>query len=109
MRSLTGVVQHYAWGDTEAIPAILGREPDGSDLPPLRLLRVPVDDRVGRMRARTAVGIVGFVIVLGAFYVLLFGSYAIFHTDFRFIFIAASADSPSAAGVSAPSSAVSPR
>jgi hypothetical protein len=34
------------------------------------------------------------LIVLGAFYVLLFGSYAIFHTDFRFIFIAASADFP---------------
>jgi len=32
--------------------------------------------------------------VLAAFYVLLFSSYAIFHTDFRFFFIAASADFP---------------
>ena len=29
MQSLTGVVQHYAWGDTDAIPGILGAEPDG--------------------------------------------------------------------------------
>jgi hypothetical protein len=32
--------------------------------------------------------------VLAAFYVLLFGSYAIFHTDFRFFFIAASGEFP---------------
>ena len=26
---VTGVVQHYAWGDTEYIPRLLGREPTG--------------------------------------------------------------------------------
>ncbi len=26
---IDGVVQHYAWGDTEFMPALLGREPDG--------------------------------------------------------------------------------
>jgi hypothetical protein len=35
------------------------------------------------------------LIVFAAFYTLLFGSHAIFHTDFRFIFIAASAEFPS--------------
>ncbi|WP_130866555.1 mannose-6-phosphate isomerase, class I [Acidipropionibacterium timonense] len=30
MRSLTGHVQHYAWGSTDAIPAILGARPDGT-------------------------------------------------------------------------------
>ena len=34
------------------------------------------------------------LIVLAGFYVLLFGSFAIFHTDFRFLFIAASAEFP---------------
>lgn len=34
------------------------------------------------------------VTVLGAFYALLFGSYALFHTDFRFFFIAASGEFP---------------
>lgn len=29
MRRLTGHVQHFPWGSTEAIAAILGREPDG--------------------------------------------------------------------------------
>lgn len=29
MRAVTGVVQHYAWGDHEAIPRLLGDEPDG--------------------------------------------------------------------------------
>lgn len=29
MQSLTGVVQHYAWGDSVAIPTMLGCEPDG--------------------------------------------------------------------------------
>lgn len=29
MRRLTGYVQHFAWGSTEAIPRILGRTPDG--------------------------------------------------------------------------------
>lgn len=28
-RPVTGVVQHYDWGDAEFIPALLGREPDG--------------------------------------------------------------------------------
>ena len=32
--------------------------------------------------------------VFGAFYSLLFASYAVFHTDFRFYFVAASADFP---------------
>ena len=26
---ITGVVQHYAWGDPAFIPELLGREPDG--------------------------------------------------------------------------------
>ncbi|HEX4150475.1 MAG TPA: alpha/beta hydrolase [Pirellulales bacterium] len=34
------------------------------------------------------------LLVLGAFYLLLFGSYAIFHTDFRFAFVAASTAFP---------------
>jgi mannose-6-phosphate isomerase len=29
MRRVEGVVQHYAWGDTDFIPTLLGREPDG--------------------------------------------------------------------------------
>lgn len=29
MQPLTGVVQHYAWGDSVAIPTMLGCEPDG--------------------------------------------------------------------------------
>lgn len=29
MRALSGVVQHYAWGSTDDIPNVLGREPDG--------------------------------------------------------------------------------
>ena len=29
MQLVHGVVQHYAWGDTEAIPAVLGVAPDG--------------------------------------------------------------------------------
>lgn len=29
MRAVAGVVQHYAWGDTAAIPDLLGVEPDG--------------------------------------------------------------------------------
>ena len=29
MRRLTGYVQHFPWGSAEAIPTILGREPDG--------------------------------------------------------------------------------
>lgn len=29
MRSVTGVVQHYAWGDTSFIPSLLGVDPDG--------------------------------------------------------------------------------
>ena len=29
MRTVTGVVQHYPWGDTEVIPRLLGVEPDG--------------------------------------------------------------------------------
>jgi mannose-6-phosphate isomerase len=29
MRRVEGVVQHYAWGDTEFIPKLLGRAPDG--------------------------------------------------------------------------------
>lgn len=29
MRTIRGVAQHYAWGDTEAIPRIVGQEPDG--------------------------------------------------------------------------------
>jgi mannose-6-phosphate isomerase len=29
MRRVTGVVQHYAWGDPEAIPTLLGLRPDG--------------------------------------------------------------------------------
>jgi mannose-6-phosphate isomerase len=29
MRPIRGVAQHYAWGDTAAIPRILGQEPDG--------------------------------------------------------------------------------
>ncbi len=29
MRSVTGVVQHYAWGDRQFIPRLLGCEPDG--------------------------------------------------------------------------------
>jgi mannose-6-phosphate isomerase len=29
VRSVTGVVQHYAWGDHEFIPRLLGRQPDG--------------------------------------------------------------------------------
>lgn len=28
-RHVTGVVQHYEWGDAEFIPALLGRQPDG--------------------------------------------------------------------------------
>ena len=26
---IAGVVQHYDWGDTEFIPRLLGRQPDG--------------------------------------------------------------------------------
>ena len=29
MRSVTGVAQHYAWGDPRAIPELLGADPDG--------------------------------------------------------------------------------
>jgi len=29
MRPITGVVQHYPWGTTDAIPQFLGQEPDG--------------------------------------------------------------------------------
>jgi mannose-6-phosphate isomerase len=29
VQSVTGVVQHYAWGDRQFIPRLLGREPDG--------------------------------------------------------------------------------
>lgn len=29
MELIDGVIQHYAWGDPEFIPALLGREPDG--------------------------------------------------------------------------------
>jgi mannose-6-phosphate isomerase len=29
VRPITGVVQHYAWGDPDFIPRLLGREPDG--------------------------------------------------------------------------------
>lgn len=29
MRTVAGVVQHYDWGDTEFIPTLLGRDPDG--------------------------------------------------------------------------------
>lgn len=29
MRAIHGVAQHYAWGDRESIPQMLGREPDG--------------------------------------------------------------------------------
>src|SRR4051794_571050 len=29
VQSVTGIVQHYAWGDHEFIPCLLGREPDG--------------------------------------------------------------------------------
>jgi mannose-6-phosphate isomerase len=29
MRTVRGVVQHYAWGDADAIPELLGVEPDG--------------------------------------------------------------------------------
>lgn len=29
MRRITGVVQHYAWGDPRAIPELLGADPDG--------------------------------------------------------------------------------
>lgn len=29
MQPIAGVIQHYAWGDTEFIPRLLGREPDG--------------------------------------------------------------------------------
>ncbi len=29
MRRISGAVQHYAWGDREALPAILGQAPDG--------------------------------------------------------------------------------
>jgi len=29
MRAITGVVQHYAWGDERFVPDLLGREPDG--------------------------------------------------------------------------------
>ena len=29
MRTIEGFAQHYAWGDTDAIPTILGRKPDG--------------------------------------------------------------------------------
>ena len=29
MRTISGVVQHYAWGDTDAIPELLGVESDG--------------------------------------------------------------------------------
>lgn len=30
MRALTGQIQHYDWGSTDAIPAILGTRPDGT-------------------------------------------------------------------------------
>ena len=30
MQSVHGVAQHYAWGDTDAIPELLGLEPDGT-------------------------------------------------------------------------------
>ncbi|MEM1334005.1 MAG: mannose-6-phosphate isomerase, class I [Actinomycetota bacterium] len=29
VRTVAGVVQHYAWGDSEFLPRLLGREPDG--------------------------------------------------------------------------------
>jgi len=29
VQPITGVVQHYAWGDRDFIPALLGRQPDG--------------------------------------------------------------------------------
>ena len=29
MRRIEGIVQHYAWGDPEFIPTLLGIEPDG--------------------------------------------------------------------------------
>src|SRR4051794_6062880 len=29
VQSVTGIVQHYAWGDHEFIPRLLGRAPDG--------------------------------------------------------------------------------
>ena len=30
MQSVHGVAQHYAWGDTDAIPELLGLQPDGT-------------------------------------------------------------------------------
>ena len=33
MHAITGVVQHYAWGDRRFIPELFGRRPDGEETP----------------------------------------------------------------------------
>ena len=51
-----------------------------------------VEDMLREFALSTKEGLA--LMVLAAFYALLLGSYAIFHTDFRFVFVAASAAFP---------------
>ena len=56
VQPISGVVQHYAWGDTDFIPRLLGVEPDGRPWAELWLGTHPNGPRRSRMAGVARVG-----------------------------------------------------